>query len=340
MKKYILIVAAIFLPLLATAQSKELKDQFKEYTNNGYYKKEKNVIVVQEVIKGLSGGKDQLYAKAKAFLDGQFKNVNSEIYEDDATAGLYELSSYYRGLSQWKHEGTINTEINAYVIVRLEVKTTSVRITIESDAWNVRMGKGRTKKELEGEIVKYAPITGKKLVDNAKQTEAFINLINAMYDTIDKAKLALSSNKATSKKQSTARTSAASSRVSSNADALEAETPVRAGATSRTNNATSRAASSSRATSTPSSARSTSRTAPKAQQQDEEVNYEEAETTSRASRSSSLRTGGTSKSYTSPRNRSTGATNSSAASYDRTKSSRPTSTATNNSYSDDSDDFE
>lgn len=182
MKKILLLICVIFCYANANSQSKELKQKYEKYLSNGVFTIENDEIIVSRVIKDIRGDKNSNYIKVKNFFARKYKDANSVIQVDDKEAGIIIGKGYYKDLKSWVYMMTTYVSFNAYHIVRVDIKDDRVRVICNASDYDYNPQGGSYQSV---KIVDYAPITDKRFIDKGKQTEAFLNLITRMSNTID-----------------------------------------------------------------------------------------------------------------------------------------------------------
>lgn len=181
--KKLLFLLLVITPLLASAQKKEVKQKFAEYTEKGYYKIDGNNVVVSVVLDDVPGTKDEIYIKVKNFFTRTYKDANSVLQTDDKEAGTLIGKGYFKHVFAWRMLGVLNSYLNSYHILRVDIKDGKVRAICTADQWEEYNGEGRLDETVN--IVDYAPVTDRRFYDKGKQMEAFVNLVDLMHGTID-----------------------------------------------------------------------------------------------------------------------------------------------------------
>lgn len=181
--KKVLILLFVFAPVLLSAQKKEIKEKYKQYTESNYYKIDGANIVVSAVIDGVIGTKEDIYIKVKNYFTRAYGSANAVIQTDDKEQGVIIGKGIYSDLYVFKPLGVLNMYLGASHILRVDIKEGRIRVICSADTWNDYDNKRVLFRTLN--IVDYAPITDKRFFDKGKQTIAFINLVENMHSTID-----------------------------------------------------------------------------------------------------------------------------------------------------------
>lgn len=182
MKKILLLICVIFCYTNASSQSKELKQEYERLLSSGAFTIENDEIIVSRVIEGLRGDKNSNYIKVKNFFARKYIDANSVIQVDDKESGVIIGKGYYKDLKSWVYMMTAYVSFNAYHTVRVDIKDDRVRVICNASDYDYNPQGGACKSV---NIIDYAPVTDKRFIDKGKQTEAFLNLITRMNNTID-----------------------------------------------------------------------------------------------------------------------------------------------------------
>lgn len=187
MKKLIVVLYILFITVIScSAQSKELKQKVAEYASNKMYIIDGDNIVVSSVLENIEGDKNDIYIKTKNFLSRYYIDSKSAIQTDDKEAGIIIVNGIYANLRTWVDFMAGQNTLSANHIIRIDIKDGRVRVLCSVNNWSCHYVPSRgIPSDVMAGILLYAPITDKRLVDKGKQTEAFINLIDKMHESID-----------------------------------------------------------------------------------------------------------------------------------------------------------
>lgn len=171
------------MPILLCAQKQETKDRFAEYTQNGYYKAEGNNVVVSRVLENLHGDKNSLYIAAKNYFIRNYNSANDVLQTDDKQSGVIIGKGLYKDVYLGRTLGVVSTIVNAYHILRIDIKDGRLRVICSVDQIEVTNGNGGDFKRIN--VLDYAPFTDKRYFDKGRQMDAFMALVDRMTQSID-----------------------------------------------------------------------------------------------------------------------------------------------------------
>lgn len=185
MKRLITLSLMITISLIVAAQKKEIKDKFYEYTEKGVYSIDGNNIVVSAIINDVSGSKNDIYIKVKNYFTRTYRDANSVIQTDDKEQGVIIGKGLYNDFWTCSYMVMQTMEWSAYHILRVDIKDGKVRIIGSVSTMDYEFTATSPKKDYSYNIVDYAPITDKRMIDKGKQMEALVILIDKMHETIN-----------------------------------------------------------------------------------------------------------------------------------------------------------
>ena len=190
MNKLLTFVLLLTVCFNSYSQSKKLLGEFEDYKSK-FEIDDKN-IVVSKVIENLNGEKDDLYIKVKSFFTHNYGDAKSVIQTDDKSSGVVIGKGYYKLKELTDLVGSSNI-LGAYHILRVDIKDGRIRVICSANKWDVISSgsKYKTPEVKDGYILNYVPFTKNRFIDNGKQTEAFIKLIDGMYMTMDELEKSL-----------------------------------------------------------------------------------------------------------------------------------------------------
>lgn len=181
--KKISLLLLVFIPFFLTAQKQEIKDRFAEYTQNGYYKEDGNNIVVSRVIENLKGDKNSIYIAVKNYFTRAYNSANDVLQTDDKESGVIIGKGYYKHMYLGRTLGVVSTYLNAYHILRIDIKDGRLRAICSIDQVEVYNGQNHHLKDVN--VFNYAPFTDKRYFDKGRQMEAFLSIVDRMTQSIN-----------------------------------------------------------------------------------------------------------------------------------------------------------
>lgn len=134
------------------------------------------------MIDNIPGTKDEIYTNVKSYFARAYVDANSVIQTDDKEQGIIIGKGLYPKVYVLKLLGVVNTYLDCYHILRVDVKEGKVRIICSANMWEEYNGKGELDDRVY--IVDYASFTDKRLFDKGRQMEATVNLIDEMLKSI------------------------------------------------------------------------------------------------------------------------------------------------------------
>lgn len=183
MKKILTLALLTFICLNASSQKKDTKAIFKEYTDDKVYTVDGDNLVVTRVIDGIEGSQDDIYIKVKDYFTRAYNDANSVLQIDDKAKGVLVGKGIYS--DYWGYKAmTTAIVFSAHYTIRVDIKENRIRVICSANVISYYNAMTPTKIEKYA-IVDYAPITDKRKFDKGKQTQAFINLVDKMQNSID-----------------------------------------------------------------------------------------------------------------------------------------------------------
>jgi len=187
-----ILILLFLIPLLnLNAQSRDIKKKIDRYTRDNVYSIDGDNLVVSAVIDNLNGTKQDLYIRVKNYFARAYNNANSVLQTDDKEAGVLIVKGLYGNVYELRMLGVLNTYLNVYHILRVDIKEGRVRIICSAQMWEEYRGNGELDERVK--IVNYAPFTDKRFFDKGKQMEATLKLIDKMHESINELEEALTS---------------------------------------------------------------------------------------------------------------------------------------------------
>jgi len=179
----------LFLPLLLSAQNKDIKAKFEKYTTDSIYKIKNGQIVVTRIIEGIDGNKDDIYLKVLNFFT-QNSDASFIIQINDKEDGLFIMKGLFKEF--WTSKLFLVTlDWNCWHIFRTDIKDGRARVTCSFSNMQTKYYEPNQYRNISDEynIADYAPFTDKikdrVKYDKGKQTEAFVHLIETVQNTFD-----------------------------------------------------------------------------------------------------------------------------------------------------------
>lgn len=194
--KIALIALALLCPLVTQAQSKEIKEKFRYYTENEIYKANNGNIVITSVIDNVPGSKEDIYISVKNFFARNYNDGNSVVQTEDKEEGIVIGKGIYPKFWKCSYMGLQSIEWSAFHILRVDIKEGKIRVMCSvSDMDYTMAGNAMTKtnEKYSYQILDYAPFYDKRQIDKGKQTEAVVHLIERMQSSINRVEKAVKS---------------------------------------------------------------------------------------------------------------------------------------------------
>lgn len=182
--KNLLLLNLLIVPLFLSAQKKEIKEKFKNYTENKVYTIDGNNIVVSGVIDNIAGDKNDIYIRVRSYFTRAYKSSNSVIQTDDKEQGVVIGKGIYPTFWSCSYAALQRLEWSAYHILRVDIKDGKMRVICSASTMDYEFTAVSPTKGYSYNIVSYAPITDKREIDKGKQMEALVHLIDTMRNSI------------------------------------------------------------------------------------------------------------------------------------------------------------